>query len=77
MIWLLELAVTKLFSENYLGALDFIISILKNIINMGLADGAAVKFERSASGAPGSAGSDPGCGHGAAWQAMLWEASHM
>ena len=23
-------------------------------------------------GSPGFAGSDPGCGHGAAWHAMLW-----
>ena len=23
-------------------------------------------------GGPGFAGLDPGCGHGAAWQAMLW-----
>ena len=23
-------------------------------------------------GSPGFAGSDPGCGHGTAWQAMLW-----
>ena len=23
-------------------------------------------------GGPGFAGSDPGCGHGTAWQAMLW-----
>ena len=26
---------------------------------------------------PGFAGSDPGCGHGTAWWAMLWQASHM
>ena len=25
----------------------------------------------------GSAGSDPGCGHGTAHQAMLWQASHV
>ena len=25
----------------------------------------------------GFAGSDPGCGHGTAWHAMLWEASHI
>ena len=28
-------------------------------------------------GSPGFAGSDPGCGHGTAWHAMLWEASHV
>ena len=28
-------------------------------------------------GGPGFAGSDPGCGHGTAWQAMLWYASHI
>ena len=27
-------------------------------------------------GGQGFAGSDPGCGHGTAWQAMLWQASH-
>src|SRR3712207_8946216 len=28
-------------------------------------------------GGPGCAGSDPGCGHGTTWQAMLWWASHV
>ena len=28
-------------------------------------------------GGPGFTGSDPGCGHGTAWQAMLWQASHV
>ena len=28
-------------------------------------------------GGPGFAGSDPGYGHGTAWQAMLWQVSHI
>ena len=28
-------------------------------------------------GGPGFTGSDPGCRHGTAWQAMLWQASHV
>ena len=28
-------------------------------------------------GDPGFPGSDPGCGHGTAWHAMLWQASHV
>ena len=37
----------------------------------------AVKLLCSALAAPGSCGSDPGCGHGSAWQAMPWQASHI
>ena len=29
------------------------------------------------SSGPGFAGLDPGCGHGTAWQAMLWQVSHI
>ena len=28
-------------------------------------------------GDPGFTGSDPGCGHGTAWQGMLWQAYHV
>ena len=43
----------------------------------GWSGGSVVKFAHSTSAAPGFAGSDPGCGHGTAWQAVLWQASHI
>ena len=43
-------------------------SSLRNISEWGQPGGAAVKFARSASLRPRFAGSDPGCGHGTAWQ---------
>ena len=45
---------------------------LKIKILRGLPGGAAVKFAHSASVALGLASSDPGCGHGTTWHAMLW-----
>ena len=43
----------------------------KNCIFRGRPQGQVVKIARSASTAQGFSGSDPGCGHGTALQAML------
>ena len=39
--------------------------------------GRVVKFAHSALAAQGFTGSDPGCGHGTAHQAMLWQVAHI
>ena len=44
----------------------------KTVKNMGQPSGTEVKFTVPLLRDQGFAGSDPGCGHGTAWQAMLW-----
>ena len=71
-IWLCSL----FYTEHYTNMVcTFDIHVLRNYRVQkdarGWACGQVVKFARSASAAQGFAGSDPGCEHGAAHQAML------